>query len=63
MHSLSLVVARSGYSLVAVHRLLIVVDSLVADHGLLGVCVSGEGAAVLVASPSVRTWSFPRVGG
>jgi len=31
--------------------------------GLLGVCVSGEGAAVLVASPSVRTWSFPRVGG
>ena len=39
VHSLSLVVARSGYSLVAVHRLLIVVDSLVADHGLLGVCV------------------------
>lgn len=31
--------------------------------GLLGVCVSGEGAAVLVAYPGVRTWSFPRVGG
>lgn len=31
--------------------------------GLLGVCVSGERAAVLVASPSVRTWTFSRVGG
>lgn len=31
--------------------------------GLLGVCVSGEGAAVLVAYPGVRTSSFPRVGG
>lgn len=31
--------------------------------GLWGVCVSGEGAAVLGASPSVRTWTFSRVGG
>ena len=31
---LSLVAARGGYSLVAVHRFLIVVSSLVAEHGL-----------------------------
>ena len=34
-HRLSLVVASGGYSLVAVHGLLLVVDSLVAEDGFL----------------------------
>ena len=33
-HGLSLVVASRGYSSVVVHRLLIAVASLVAEHGL-----------------------------
>ena len=34
MHRLSLVVASKGYSVVAVHKLLIVLASLVVAHGL-----------------------------
>ena len=33
-HGLSLVVARGTYTLVAEHRLLIVVPALTAEHGL-----------------------------
>ena len=36
MHRLSLVAASRGYSLVAVHRILIAVASLVVEHRLLG---------------------------
>ena len=36
----SLVVASTGYSLVAVHRLLTTVASLVEEHGLLGAWAS-----------------------
>ena len=34
LHGLSLVAARGGYSLVVVRELLILVASLVTDHGL-----------------------------
>ena len=40
MYGLSLVAVSRGYSLVKVHRLLIVVASLVAEHRLLGVRAS-----------------------
>ena len=46
VHSLSLVAARSGHCLVAVHRFLVVVDSLAADHGLSGECVGFSSCGV-----------------
>ena len=49
MCGFSLVVASGGYSLVVVLGLLIVVASLVAEHGLWGSWASAVGAQGLVA--------------
>ena len=56
--SFSVVVMRGGYSLDAVHGLLIAVVSLVEDHGL-----SGTWASVVVVGVHTRTrllypWNF-----
>ena len=49
MHGLSLVVASGGYCLVAVHCLLIVVASVVAEDGFQGMWVSAVMGTGLVA--------------
>ena len=58
MHELSLVVVRGGYSLVALHGLLIVVALLVAEHSLLGTrdsVVLAEGSVAPQHVKSSRT--------
>ena len=68
MHGLSLVAASRGSSLVAVRGLLIVVASLVAEHGLQGVWAQYLWHTGLVALQHVESsWArdqtrVPRIG-
>ena len=56
MHRLSLVAASRGYTLGAVHRLLIVGASLAAEHGLWGAW-----ASVVVHVGLVAPWCVPEI--